>query len=88
MQSAHLFFSFYESGNEEIMAFDGVTIACVISELKKELIGGANAHTEYINPNKNKSKYSQYFILIDHRAEAPAVIRKCFSPADLSDGNQ
>ena len=26
--------------NEEIMAFDGVTIACVISELKKELIGG------------------------------------------------
>lgn len=35
MQSAHLFFSFYESGNEEIMAFDGVTIACVISELKK-----------------------------------------------------
>ena len=29
-----------KSGNEEIMAFDGVTIACVISELKKELIGG------------------------------------------------
>ena len=40
MQSAHLFFSSYRSGNEEIMAFDGVTIACVISELKKELIGG------------------------------------------------
>ena len=27
--------------------------------------GKTNAHTEYINPNKNKSKYSQYFILID-----------------------
>ena len=25
------------------MAFDGVTIACVISELKKELIGGTIA---------------------------------------------
>ena len=35
-----LFFPDPKSRNEEIMAFDGVTIACVISELKKELIGG------------------------------------------------
>ena len=35
-----LFFPDSKSRNEEIMAFDGVTIACVISELKKELIGG------------------------------------------------
>lgn len=30
-----LFFPDSKSRNEEIMAFDGVTIACVISELKK-----------------------------------------------------
>lgn len=30
-----LFFPDPKSRNEEIMAFDGVTIACVISELKK-----------------------------------------------------
>ena len=72
-----LFFPDSKSRNEEIMAFDGVTIACVISELKKELIGGRlykiaqPENDELIITIKNQRK--QYRLFLSASASLPLI---------------
>ena len=83
-----LFFPDPKSRNEEIMAFDGVTIACVISELKKELIGGRLY--KIAQPENDellltiKQPTGQKRLLLS----ASASLRQRFPAPDLSDGEQ
>ena len=75
-----LFFPDPKSRNEEIMAFDGVTIACVISELKKELIGG-----RLYKIGKRRTAVDHQAA---HRTKETASVRQRFPAPDLSDGEQ
>ncbi len=65
------------------MAFDGVTIACVISELKKELIGGRLY--KIAQPENDELLLT---IKQPTGQKTIASVRQRFPAPDLSDGEQ
>ena len=64
------------------MAFDGITIANIVTELNQTITGGKI--NKIAQPEND-----ELIITIKKSAETvPSVfISQCFSPADLSDGN-
>ena len=64
------------------MAFDGITIANIVTELNQTITGGK------INKIAQPENDELIITIKNQRKQYQSVfISQCFSPADLSDGN-